>query len=167
MRPGSAIRHTPDFWVTLNPIEEGGVRRLHALMLRHRWEVFFHHAAGGHCRGFGTAADAAVAGGTGVRHAERARARWLSRRGSERAGLTYHVDDSAQNCVDIVSDFACEAILIVPDNDATTIASARRLGIGTARVAQRLPRRARAGHVRPNTAGSTRKNLRPRRWSAK
>jgi len=82
---------------------------------------------------------------------------------AERAGLTYHVDDSAQNCVDIVSDSRAKPILIVPDNDATTIASARRLGIGTGAVAQRLPRRARAGHVRPNTAGSTRKNLRPRR----
>ena len=35
------IRRTPDFWTTLQPTEPGAVSRLHALMLRHRWEVFF------------------------------------------------------------------------------------------------------------------------------
>src|SRR3977135_1953035 len=36
-----ALQTTPDFWSTLKPTEEGAVRRIHALMLRHRWEVFF------------------------------------------------------------------------------------------------------------------------------
>src|SRR4029453_4241615 len=35
------IQATPDFWTTLQPIAEGGARRVHALMLQHRWEVFF------------------------------------------------------------------------------------------------------------------------------
>ena len=35
------IRRTPDFWTTLQPIDAGAVRRIHELMLRHRWEVFF------------------------------------------------------------------------------------------------------------------------------
>src|SRR3954468_12247197 len=34
------IRRTPDFWTTLQPTQAGAVRRLHELMLRHRWEVF-------------------------------------------------------------------------------------------------------------------------------
>ena len=35
------IRATPDFWPSLQPTEPGAVRRVHELMLRHRWEVFF------------------------------------------------------------------------------------------------------------------------------
>ena len=129
----SAIQQTPDFWVTLNPIEEGGVRRLHALMLQHRWEVFF----------ITQRVDTA---GESV---QRQTQRWLVEQGfdlpsvlvlggsrgaaASALGLTYHVDDNAQNCVDIVADSRAKPILIVPDNDATTIANARRVGIGTAR----------------------------------
>jgi hypothetical protein len=129
----SAIQQTPDFWITLNPIDEGGVRRIHALMLRHRWEVFF------------ITQRADTAGDSVQRQTQR----WLMEQGFDlpsvlvlagsrgaavsALGLTYHVDDSAQNCVDIVSESRAKPILIVPDNDATTIASARRLGIGTAR----------------------------------
>lgn len=109
------------------------MRRLHALMLRHRWEVFF------------ITQRAHTAGDSVQRQTQR----WLVEQGfdlpsvlvlggsrgaaASALGLTYHVDDSAQNCVDIVSDSRAKPILIVPDNDATTIASARRLGIGTAR----------------------------------
>jgi hypothetical protein len=129
----SAIRQTPDFWVTLNPIEKDGVRRLHALMLRHRWEVFFI------TQRVDTVGDSV----------QRQTQRWLVEQGfdlpsvlvlggsrgaaASALGLTYHVDDNAQNCVDIVSDSRAKPILIVPDNDASTIASARRLGIGTTR----------------------------------
>jgi hypothetical protein len=42
------------------------------------------------------------------------------------------VDDSPQNCVDVISDSRARPILVVPDEDRTTIASARKLGIGTA-----------------------------------
>src|SRR5687767_4940533 len=35
------IEATPDFWVSLRPLDESGVRRIHELMLRHRWEVVF------------------------------------------------------------------------------------------------------------------------------
>ena len=38
---GSRFRATPNFWTTLQPTEPGAVRRIHELMLRHRWEVFF------------------------------------------------------------------------------------------------------------------------------
>jgi hypothetical protein len=127
-----AIQKTPDFWMTLKPIEEGAVRRIHALMLQHRWEVFF------------ITQRPATDGDTVQRQTQR----WLVKQGFDlpsvlvlggsrgaAAGalrLTYHVDDSAQNCLDIVSDSRAKPILIVPDNDATTIASARKLGIGTA-----------------------------------
>src|SRR5205809_329933 len=36
-----AIRSTPDFWISLQPTEAGAVQRIHEMMLRHRWEVFF------------------------------------------------------------------------------------------------------------------------------
>jgi hypothetical protein len=128
----NAIQGTPDFWMTLQPIEKGAVRRIHALMLQHRWEVFF------------ITQRPATDGDTVQRQTQR----WLVKQGFDlpsvlvlggsrgaAAGalrLTYHVDDSAQNCLDVVSDSRARPILIVPDNDATTIASARKLGIGTA-----------------------------------
>jgi hypothetical protein len=125
------IQRTPDFWMTLKPIEEDAVRRIHALMLQHRWEVFF------------ITQRPATEGDTVQRQTQR----WLVRQGFDlpsvlvlggsrgaAAGalrLTYHVDDSAQNCLDVISDSRAKPILIVPDNDATTIASARKLSIGT------------------------------------
>jgi hypothetical protein len=46
--------------------------------------------------------------------------------------LNYHIDDSAQNCVDVISDSRARPILIVADKEEGEIASARKLGIGTA-----------------------------------
>jgi hypothetical protein len=127
-----AIQQTNDFWMTLKPIEESAVRRIHSLMMQHRWEVFF------------ITQRPATAGDTVQRQTQR----WLVKQGFDlpsvlvlggsrgaAAGalrLTYHVDDSAQNCLDVVSDSRAKPILIVPDNDAATITSARKLGIGTA-----------------------------------
>src|SRR6185503_18982147 len=37
----NAIHNTPDFWTTLKPLDPNAVRRIHAMMLRYRWEVFF------------------------------------------------------------------------------------------------------------------------------
>ena len=36
-----AIRAIPDFWTTLSPLEPGGIERLQATAIRHRWELFF------------------------------------------------------------------------------------------------------------------------------
>ncbi len=47
--------------------------------------------------------------------------------------LDYHVDDSAQNCLDVIADSSARPILIVPDNDALSVLGARKLGIATAR----------------------------------
>jgi hypothetical protein len=46
--------------------------------------------------------------------------------------LDYHVDDTAQNCIDVISDSGARPILILPEPDEATVASARKLGIGTA-----------------------------------
>ena len=129
----AAIKATPDFWLALDPIDRKAVPRLHDLMLRHRWEVFF------------ITQRPATLGDTVQRQTQK----WLIAQGFDMpsvlvipgprgaAGnalsLHYHVDDSANNCVDMKSESKAKPILIVGDDDPTATASARRLGIGTAR----------------------------------
>ena len=127
------IQATPNFWSTLKPIDPGAVRRIHEMMLRHRWEVFF------------ITQRPNTAGDTVQRQTQR----WLveqgfdlpsvlvlaGSRGAAAAALRldYLIDDSAQNCLDAISDSTARPLLIVPDNDGPMVTSARRLGIGTAR----------------------------------
>jgi hypothetical protein len=124
------IRETRNFWTTLAPIEEDGVRRIHQLMLRHRWEVFF------------ITQRPATAGDTVQRQTQR----WLVDRGFDMPSvlvisgsrgvvaaalrLSYHVDDHPQNCIDVRADSSTKPLLIVPDSDDVTMRSARTLGIG-------------------------------------
>jgi hypothetical protein len=126
------IQGTPDFWTTLRPIEENGVRRIHDLMIRHAWEVFF------------ITQRPATAGATVQRQTQQ----WLAQQGFDlpsvlvvtgsrgRAaaalGLTYLVDDNPQNCLDVRNESSAKALLIAPDDDYATIESARKLGIGVA-----------------------------------
>jgi hypothetical protein len=128
-----AIHKTPDFWTTLKPLDPGAVRRIHTLMVRHRWEVFF------------ITQRPATEGQTVQRQTQR----WLVEQGFDlpsvlvisgsrgaAAGalrLNFHVDDSAQNCLDVASDSKARPLLIVPEPDAVTEASAKRLKIGVVR----------------------------------
>jgi hypothetical protein len=128
-----AIHRTPDFWTMLKPLDPGAVRRIHALMIRHRWEVFF------------ITQRPATQGQTVQRQTQR----WLVAQGFDlpsvlvisgsrgaAAGalrLDFHVDDSAQNCLDVVSESRARPLLIVPEPDPVTEAGARRLKIGVAR----------------------------------
>jgi len=109
-----AIQSTPNFWETLKPIEEGAVARIHEMMLRHRWEVFF------------ITQRPNTEGDTVQRQTQR----WLVAHGFDlpsvlvlggsrgaTAGalrLNYHVDDSAQNCIDVISEWSsvykCQAM---------------------------------------------------------
>ncbi len=125
-----AIEATPNFWTTLRPLDEGAVRRIHELMLRHRWEVFFITQ-----RPF-------TAGETVQRQTQR----WLVAQGFDLPSvlvlhgsrgaaaatlrLDYHVDDRPQNCVDVSVDSNAKTILIVSESNRTAVASARKLGIG-------------------------------------
>jgi hypothetical protein len=127
-----AIQATPDFWCTLHPIEAGAVGRIHALMLTHKWEVFF------------ITQRPYTIGDTVQRQTQK----WLvaqgfdlpsvlvlgGTRGAAAAALrlSYHVDDSPQNCLDVISDSLARPILIIPDIDEVGIANAHALGIGTA-----------------------------------
>ncbi len=129
----AAIRATPNFWRALKPIDEGAVARIHSLMLQHRWEVFF------------ITQRPATQGDTVQRQTQH----WLVEQGFDlpsvlvlggsrgaAAGalrLNYHVDDSSQNCIDVVSESKARPILIVPGAEDQTVASARRLGIASAR----------------------------------
>jgi hypothetical protein len=127
------IQSTPNFWLTLKPFDPHAVRRIHELMLRHEWEVFF------------ITQRPKTKGDTVQRQTQH----WLVEQGFDlpsvlvlggsrgaAAGalrLNYHVDDSAQNCLDVIVDSGAKPILIVSDGDDATIASARKLGIATSR----------------------------------
>jgi hypothetical protein len=125
-----AIESTPDFWTTLKPIEEGAVARIHALMVRYRWEVFFITQ-----RPF-----------TEGETVQRQTQRWLVDQGfdlpsvlvlsgsrgaaAKAIRLDYHVDDTSQNCFDVIADSQAKPILLIPPSQHAAIASAKKLGIG-------------------------------------
>jgi len=125
------IRATCDFWGTLRPLDPGAVARIHTLMLKHRWEVFF------------ITQRPATEGATVQRQTQR----WLVEQGFDlpsvlviggsrgaAAGamrLDYLVDDSIQNCLDVLADSRAKPILIVGD-DPVAVRSAQRLGITSA-----------------------------------
>ena len=134
-----AIHDTRDFWTTLKPHDPDAVRRIHDMMIRHGLEVFF------------ITQRPSTVGQTVQRQTQF----WLRQQGFDlpsvlvingsrgaAAGalrLDYHVDDSPQNCLDIVTDSRARPILIVPGSDPVTEASAKRLRIGLARsIAQAL-----------------------------
>jgi hypothetical protein len=126
------IRKTPNFWSTLKPHDPSAVRRIYHLALQHKWEVFF------------ITQRPYTEGETVQRQTQR----WLVQQGFDLPSvlviggsrgaaaaairLDYHVDDSAQNCLDVSVESGARPILLVPDNNEATITQARRLKIGTA-----------------------------------
>ena len=129
----SAIRKTPNFWTHLEPLEPSAVRRIHEMTLRHRWEVFF------------ITQRPYTDGDTVQRQSQH----WLVAQGFDlpsvlvisgsrgaAAGalrLDYHVDDSPQNCLDVLAESGAKPILIVQSEDEATVQPARKLKIGTAK----------------------------------
>jgi len=125
-----AIESTPNFWMTLKPIEEGLVARIHAMMLRHRWEVFF------------ITQRPSTEGETVQRQTQH----WLVEQGfdlpsvlvlsgsrgaaAKAIRLDYHVDDTSQNCFDVIADSQAKPILLIPPSQHAAIVSAKKLGIG-------------------------------------
>lgn len=128
-----AIEETPNFWTMLKPLEPGAIRRLYQLAIEHNWEVFF------------ITQRPATAGATVQLQTHT----WLveqgfatpsviplsSARGKCAAALQldYLIDDTPQNCLDVLADSSTRAILLVHADDTIADTSARRLGIGTAR----------------------------------
>jgi hypothetical protein len=123
------IQNRPDFWFSLEPMQPGAVARLYKLSLAHRWEVFF------------ITQRPATAGETVQRQTQR----WLAAQGFDLpsvlvlAGargaairalrIDYHVDDSAQNCLDVIADSTAKTILVAGDPQAAGVANVRKLGI--------------------------------------
>jgi hypothetical protein len=126
------IEATPNFWTTLKPLENGAVKRLYQLTGELNWEVFFitqrPATAGGTVQwqthkwlveqGFNTPSVIPLSGGRG--------------KAAAALRVDYLIDDTPQNCVDVLSDSSTRAILLVDASDPLAEASARRLGIGVA-----------------------------------
>lgn len=131
-RVWQTVEATPNFWTTLKPIEAGVVQRLYELSEVHSWEVFF------------ITQRPATAGATVQRQTQK----WLIDQGfmtpsviplsggrgkaASALRLDFLVDDSPQNCVDVLSDSSTRAILLIDREDPLAATSARRLGIGVA-----------------------------------
>jgi hypothetical protein len=127
----ASIEATPNFWETLTPIEPDAVRRIHALMLEHQWEVFF------------ITQRPKTAGDTVQRQTQR----WLVANGFDLPSvlvlggsrgaavgalrLDYHVDDSVQNCLDVLAASRARPLLVAGDWEDEWHANVRKLGIGT------------------------------------
>jgi 5'(3')-deoxyribonucleotidase len=126
-----AIEETPNFWTTLKPLEPGVVKRLYHLTSEHNWEVFF------------ITQRPATAGATVQWQTQK----WLIKQGfampsvislsgargrcAAALQLDYLIDDTPQNCLDVLSDSSTRPILIVDESDYLAESSARRLGVGT------------------------------------
>jgi hypothetical protein len=129
----NAIRSTPGFWTTLKPLDPTAVQRIRDQMIRHRWEVFF------------ITQRPETVGETVQRQTQR----WLLAQGfdvpsvlviggsrgaaAKALRLDYHVDDSPQNCLDVMSEGHAKPILIVPSGNEATARRARSLRIGVAK----------------------------------
>jgi hypothetical protein len=132
------IESTPNFWTTLKPLEDGAVTRLYELTGEHNWETFFitqrPATAGGTVQwqthkwlvehGFKTPSVIPLSGGRG--------------RAAAALNLDFLVDDTPQNCVDVLADSSTRAILLIDDDDPLAETSARRLGIGVAHSAHEV-----------------------------
>ena len=146
-----AIENTENFWAMLKPLDPDAVQRIHELMLRHRWEVFF------------VTQRPETAGDTVQRQTQR----WLVNQGfdlpsvlvisgsrgaaAKAIRLDYHVDDNAQNCHDVVSESTARPILIVPAPNEQAIQNARKLGIGVVhRLGEAIDLLEQASHAQTN-----------------
>jgi 5' nucleotidase, deoxy (Pyrimidine), cytosolic type C protein (NT5C) len=126
------IQQTEDFWTTLKPLGSGSVRRLHKLSLELPWEVFF------------ITQRPPTTGETVQRQTQR----WLAEQGFDLPSvlvlggsrgaairalrLDYHVDDSAQNCLDVIADSTAKTILVLANPKEAGISNARKLGMALA-----------------------------------
>lgn len=124
-----AIRSIDNFWVGLEPIEPGIVRRLFDTSKRARWEVFFITQRPG------TAGDSV----------QRQTQEWLMRHGFDmpsvltvpgsrgRAAhaldLDFLIDDLPRNCVDVASESRCRPLLVSRLGDVEVEHTAQRFKI--------------------------------------
>ncbi len=128
-RVWKTIRSTPDFWLTLDPIDPAVVPLLNERAVNGRWELFF------------VTQRPATAGDTVQRQTQL----WLAEHGFALPSVIVHegsrgalaaaleldalVDDTVEHCVDVISQSSARTILVAPETDEATEANARRLGI--------------------------------------
>ena len=129
-----AIRATPNFWTSLSPLEPGGIERLQATAIRHRWDLFF------------VTQRPATRGDTVQRQTQR----WLVEHGIDfpsvivtrgsrgtLAGalhLDVLIDDTVRHCVDVIAESKATPLLVLREPNAATEANAGSLGIKVVRT---------------------------------
>lgn len=128
-----AIRTIDNFWVGLDPIEPGIVRRLFEVSMRSRWEVFFVTQRPGTAgdsvqrqtqhwlmnQGFDTPSVLTVPGSRG--------------RAAQALDLDFLIDDLPRNCVDVASESRCRPLLVARLADAEMEHTAERFKISVVR----------------------------------
>lgn len=128
-----ALKHTPDFWTLLKPIEERAVRDLWTASRANQWEVFF------------ITQRPQTAGATVQAQTQQ----WLVEQGFEMPSvltvtgsrgkvaqaldLDFLLDDLPKNCVDVIADSRCRPILVLRKSDDKAAGAARALKIGVVR----------------------------------
>jgi hypothetical protein len=119
-----------NFWETLQEIEPGSIARLAALATDRRWETIF------------LTKRPASAGSTSQVQTQR----WLESKGfrlpsvyvvqgsrgriAAALALDFVIDDTPENCLDVVVDSRARAILVWRGDEKRLPSAARRLGIG-------------------------------------
>jgi hypothetical protein len=119
-----------NFWQSLKEIEPGSIERLAAMVAERRWEIIF------------LTKRPRSAGATSQVQSQR----WLESKGfplpsvyvvqgsrgriAAALGLDIVIDDTPENCLDVVVDSKCRAILVWRDDQNHVPATAKRLGIG-------------------------------------
>ena len=128
------IRSTPDFWMTLEPLEAGSVRRLQELATRCKWHICFLTQ-----RPF-------TAGDTVQRQTQR----WLVEQGFMLPTVIVHqgsrgrvagalgfdvlVDDTVRHCTDVLAESNAQPVLILRRHEPSTMKNATKLGIRVCRT---------------------------------
>jgi hypothetical protein len=122
-----------NFWETLQEIEPGSIARLAAIAADRRWELIF------------LTRRPASAGATSQVQTQR----WLESKGfilpsvyvvqgsrgriAAALALDFVIDDTPENCLDVVVDSKARAILVWRQGEKQLPSAARRLGIGVVR----------------------------------
>ena len=128
-----AIRNIDNFWVSLDPLEPGVVRRLYEVSTRAKWEMFF-------------VTQRPVTLGDSV---QRQTQHWLMAQGFETPSvltvpgsrgkaalaldLDFLIDDLPRNCIDVASDSRCRPLLVSRDPAPETEAAVARFDITVVR----------------------------------
>jgi hypothetical protein len=123
-----------NFWETLQEIEPGSIARLAAIAADRRWELIF------------LTRRPATAGATSQVQTQR----WLESKGftlpsvyvvqgsrgriAAALALDFVIDDTPENCLDVVVDSKARAILVWREDEKQLPSAARRLGIGVVKT---------------------------------